>query len=114
MAKFMVTYSSDLSAKELMANSTPEQMQAVMNDWIKWHEEASKTAKVEFGLPLQALSRVSPNAVEPSDSHISGYSTIEADLKSSVEELLKNHPHLQRPGAWIDLFEMLPMPGMSS
>jgi leucyl-tRNA synthetase len=114
MAKFMVLYSSTMKASELMANATPEQMKASMDEWIKWRDEASKTFKVDFGLPLQAVNRVSADGATQSDNQASGYSIVEGDSKDALVKLLKTHPHLQRPGAYIDLLEMLPMPGIKA
>jgi hypothetical protein len=114
MAKFMILYSSTMDANETMANATPEEMKASMNDWIKWQEEAGKTFKMEWGLPLQPVGKVSSTGITDSDSHVSGYATAEGESKDALLELLKSHPHLQRPGASIDLLEMLPMPGMGA
>jgi hypothetical protein len=112
MAKFMVLYSSTASASDLMANASPEEMKASMDEWMQWREEASKAAQIDFGLPLQAVGQVSQSGVGDSTSQVSGYSIIEADSKEAVLELLKNHPHLKRDGATIDVLEMLSMPGM--
>jgi leucyl-tRNA synthetase len=114
MTKFMVLYNSSATASELMANATPEQMKASMNEWIQWRDEASKNFKVDFGLPLQATERISNEGVSTSSSEASGYSIIEGESKEDLTELLKNHPHLKRPGASIDVLEMLPMPGIDS
>jgi hypothetical protein len=81
MAKFMVLYNASASARELMTNTTPEQMKASMDEWIKWRDEASKTAKVEFGMPLQAVSHVTPDGATDSDNPASGYSIIEGESK---------------------------------
>ena len=113
MAKYMILFSSSISASDQMANSTPEQVQASMADWMKWHEEANKTCKVEWGLPLQAVSRISNDGISESDNHASGYATIEGD-KDAIVEMLKSHPHLHLPEASIDLLEMIHMPGMDS
>lgn len=112
MAKFMVLYSSSTSASDAMAQSTPEQMKASMEEWMVWQNEASKSAKLEWGLPLQAVGRITPDGLRVSDSHASGYATIECDTKDVAMELLKSHPHLKRADAYIDLLEMIPMPGM--
>lgn len=112
MAKFMVLYNSSASAKELMANATPEQMKASMEEWMQWREEASKSAQIDFGLPLQGVSRISPDGATESSSQVNGYSIIEADSKDAVTDIVKTHPHLQRPGASIDVLEMLSMPGL--
>lgn len=112
MAKYMVLYNSTASASELMANASPEEMKASMAEWIKWKDQASKTANFDFGMPLQAVSRVTTDDVTDSDSQVSGYSIMEGDSKEAIMELLKSHPHLKRPGASIDVLEMLSMPGM--
>jgi hypothetical protein len=112
MAKYMVLYSSTASASELMANASPEEMKASMAEWMQWREAASQKAKIDFGLPLEAVGRITGDGVSDSDSQVSGYSIVEAESKDIVTDLLKNHPHLQRAGASIDVLEMLSMPGM--
>lgn len=112
MAKFMILYCSSTSASDAMAQSTPEQMKASMGEWMVWQEESGKTAKLEWGLPLQAVGRVTPDGIRVSDCQASGYATIECDSKDQAMELLKSHPHLKRADAYIDLLEMIPMPGM--
>ncbi len=114
MAKFMVLYSSSMTAKDLMANATHEQMKAAMGEWLQWREEASKAFEVSFGLPLQAVSQVTPDGVGDSTSRVSGYSIIEGESREALLELLKSHPHLDRADASIDLFEMVSMPGVES
>lgn len=111
MAKFMVLYNSSASARDLMANATPEQMQASMREWIDWKESVEKTAKMEFGMPLQAVGHITSDSVSDSQSQVSGYAIIEGE-KDAVLELLKSHPHLKRPDASIELLEFLPMPGL--
>ncbi len=113
MAKFMVLYNSSEKASDVMAKSTAEEMQASMQEWIKWADEAKKTTKFDFGLPMQAVSRITSDGVGESDNNASGYSTMEGD-KEAIVELVKKHPHLKQPGAWIDLLEMLPLPGMNA
>jgi hypothetical protein len=41
-----------------------------------------------------------------------GYSILQAESKDALMALLKNHPHFMAPGASIEVFEFLPMPGM--
>ena len=112
MAKFMILYSSSTSASDAMAQSTPEQMQASMAEWMAWQDEASKKATLEWGLPMQAVGRVTADGTRVSDCQVSGYATIECDSKDQAMELLKSHPHLKRADAYIDLLEMISMPGM--
>ena len=113
MAKFMVLYSSTNKAGEVMANTTPEELKASMDEWLAWREEAKKTVTaVDFGLPLQAISRLSYEGITESSNPASGYSIVEEDSKEALVDVLKKHPHLKRSSESIDVFEMLPMPGV--
>lgn len=112
MTKFMILYNAPESASDTMANATPEEMKTSMEEWMKWRDEVSKTAKIDFGMPLQAVSRIDADGAGESDSKVSGYAMVEGDSKDAVVELLKTHPHLKRPSASIDVLEVLPMPGL--
>jgi hypothetical protein len=112
MAKYMVLYYSTMSASQLMANASMEQMKASMIEWQKWKDNASKTAKIEFGMPLEAVRHITSDGPTDSASKISGYSIVEGDSKEAIVELLRTHPHLKRAGASIDLLEMISMPGL--
>jgi len=114
MAKFMILYCSNASASDVMANASPEEMQASMGEWIQWKENASQSFKVDFGMPLQAVGRISADGVSESDSKASGYSIIEGGSKEGLMGVLASHPHLKRQGNWIDVLEMLPMPGLDA
>lgn len=111
MAKYMVLYSSTNGAKELMANATPQEMQASMAEWVSWKDGLDTSIGFEWGLPLQAVSEITPTSVQASKCLISGYAIMDGD-KGSITEVLKSHPHLKRDGASIDILEMISMPGM--
>lgn len=106
----MVLYNSPQTASDTMTNATPEQIKASMDEWIKWRDEASKIAKVDFGLPLQVVSNITSGSVSDGNTKVSGYSIVEADSKDTVVELLKSHPQLKTEGTSIDVLEMLPLP----
>ena len=112
MKKFLVLYSSTKSANELMADASPEEMKASMAKWEKWREKASEKFKVEFGMPLQPVSKVKSDGVVDSTSKVSGYSIIEGATSAAVVALVRNHPHLERTGSSIEVLEMVSMPGM--
>lgn len=112
MAKYMVLYNSTESAADVMAEASPEKMKASMDEWMKWRDEASKIVKIEFVLPLQAVSRITPDGVTDSNNQTSGYSIMEGESKEAIIGLLRKHPHLKRSGTTIDLLEMMSMPGM--
>lgn len=112
MVRYMVLYNSELGAADLMSSSSPEKMKASMDEWIKWKDKANQTVDVEFGMPLQAINRVSTDGVTNSINQASGYSFIDAASKAAALGVLRDHPHLKRTGAYIDLLEIMPMPGM--
>lgn len=114
MTKYMVLYSAPEAASDMMKNATPEEMQAGMDSWMKWREIAEKTIKVDFGMPLEAVSHISAHGTSDSTSHVTGYATVEGESREAVIELLKSHPHLQRPNASLDVLEMLSMPGLDA
>lgn len=83
-----------------------------MSEWMAWKDEAEKQIKFQFGSPMQAVVKVTADEVSESASQASGYFMIEGD-KKVVLALLPTHPHLQRPGASMDVLEMVAMPGIS-
>jgi hypothetical protein len=111
MAKYIIIYSSSEDPLAMMNNATPEQMQASMAEWTRWRNEAVQEFSVEFGMPFHAIAKLDSDGVTDSDSHNSGYSILEGD-KDKIIEKLRSHPQLKRPGATIDVFEFLAMPGL--
>jgi hypothetical protein len=111
LKKFMVLYNSSVSSSEQMANSTPEQRKAGMEEWMAWAGRAG-SAIVDFGAPIQAAAHVTTDGVSDPDSQAAGYSVLQGDSKEQIDSLLADHPHLKMPGASIDVFEQLPPPGM--
>lgn len=111
MNKFLVLYHAPVSVMEQMASSTPQQMQAVMNAWMGWAKKAGN-AVVDLGLPLGAGKTITQASVKDSQSSVSGFSILQADSVDALSGLLKEHPHLQMPGASIEVFESVRPPGM--
>jgi hypothetical protein len=111
MTKFLVLYNSPVSAAEMMASSTPEQMQAGMEAWMAWAQKSGE-ALVDFGVPLGSSVRVAPDSVSESAAQARGYSVLQAESLDHAAKLLQDHPHFQTAGGTIDVFEFLPMPGM--
>lgn len=107
MTKYLILYNSDTSATEQM-DVSQEQMQASMDEWNKWRDEATKTVKFDYGLPVKPITRITSRGEATNDSTVTGYSTMEGD-KSTVMSLLMDHPHLKTPGATLDVMEMIPL-----
>jgi hypothetical protein len=110
MTKFFVLYNSPVSAAEMMANATPEEMKAGMDAWTAWGQRNGDSL-VDFGLPLGSSLHIEAGSASPGSSQASGYSIVQAESLDAAEKMLEDHPHLQTPGASIDVLECLPMPG---
>ena len=113
MKKFMVLYmASGLEFERMRQNSTPEQRKKGMDAWMKWMN-ANKTSIVEGGAPLGKPKRVDSNGVSNTRNEIGGYSVVQAESHDAATKIFgKDHPHLQMPGAWIEVIEVMPLPEM--
>jgi hypothetical protein len=113
MKKFMVLYmASGAEFEKMMKSSTPEQQKKGMDAWMKWMN-ANKTSIVEGGAPLGKTKRVDSNGASNTKNEIGGYSVVQADSHDAATKIFgKDHPHLQMPGTWIEIVEIMPMPGM--
>jgi hypothetical protein len=99
VSKFLVLYRSPVSAREQIANASPEEAQAGMQAWQTWAESAG-SAVVDLGAPLDG------------EGDVTGFSILQADSRASVDELLADHPHRHTTGAEIDVLEFMALPGM--
>ena len=61
MSKFMVLYRAQASAREQMANATPEQMRAGLEAWRVWATKVDY-AIVDLGSPLAHTTHVGAGA----------------------------------------------------
>jgi hypothetical protein len=113
MKKFMVLYmASGAEFEKMMKNSTPEQQKKGMDAWMKWMN-ANKASLVEGGAPLGKTKRVDQSGASNTKNEIGGYSVVQAESHDAATKIFgKDHPHLQMPGAWIEIVEIMPLPGM--
>jgi hypothetical protein len=106
MKKFLVLYRDPIGARERMASVTPEQSKAGMDAWMSW-ANANRSAIVDLGSPVANTTGAGSEGVA-----IAGFSILQADSASAMDEILANHPHRVMPDASIEVLEFLPMPGM--
>ena len=103
MAKFLVLYESSVTPREMMAQATPEQMQAGMQAWNEWFGKAGSSV-VDLGSPVAAVG--------DSNERVTGFSILQADSADEAQKLVENHPHLGSPGdPAVAVYEFLGMPG---
>ena len=110
MTKFMVLYRSVSSARDQMANATPDQATAGMEAWMAWAGKAGD-AIVDLGAPLEGAAQIGAGSPAVGQAQITGYSILQAESADALTSLLDAHPHLQMPGSSIDVLEFLPTPG---
>jgi len=111
MKKFLVLYRASKAGFEQMMKSTPEQQKAGMDAWNAWSKRAA-TAIVDMGGPLGKSVRVTKKGTEPVFTDFGGYSVLQAESKEALAATLKEHPHFMMPDGFIDIVELMPIPGM--
>jgi hypothetical protein len=113
MKKFLVLYMGDAAAMaDMMKNSTPEQRKKGMEAWTKWMEK-HKASFVDRGAPVGKTKRVDSKGASNAKNAIGGYSVIQAESAEAATKMFgKDQPHLQMPGSWIEITEVLEIPGM--
>jgi hypothetical protein len=113
MKKFMVLYmASAADFERMMQNATPEQQKQGMDAWMKWMD-VNKASLVDGGAPLGKTMRVDASGASNTRNEVGGYSIVQAASHDAAAKMFgKNHPHLQMPGAWIEITEIMPIPGM--
>ena len=113
MKKFVVLYmASEPEFEKMRKNYTPEQRKKGMEAWMKWMND-NKASIVEGGAPLGKTKRVDANGASNTKNEIGGYSVVQAESQDAAAKIFgKDHPHLQMPGAWIEVIEVMPLPEM--
>ena len=113
MKKFLVLYMAPSAQfEQMMKNATPEQQQKGMDAWMKWMN-ANKASLADGGAPLGKTKRVDANGTKDTKNEVGGYSIVQAESHDAAAKMFgKDHPHLHVPGAWIEIVEIMPIPGM--
>lgn len=111
MKKFLVLYKAPTASFAQMMKATPEQQKAGMDAWMAWSKKAA-TSIVDMGSPLGKSLRVNKGSASPTTNDLGGYSILQAESKESLGETLKGHPHFMTPEGFIEVVEVMPMPGM--
>jgi hypothetical protein len=111
MKKFLVLYRAPSTSFEQMKKATPEQQKAGMDAWMSWSKKAASSI-VDMGAPLGKSLRVSKSGASPNTNDLGGYSVLQAESEEALAEALKDHPHFMTPEGFIDVVELMSIPGM--
>lgn len=103
---YLVTYHSSAAGLKKIQKSSPEEMAAGMEAWMKWAKKCGPKL-VEMGSPLAGGLKLTADAdPAPSKRKVSGYSILQAASMAGAKALLKNHPHLSwAKGSEIEVHE---------
>ena len=96
---------------KMMKESTPEQMQAGMEEWKTWMKSHASHMS-DIGAPVGKNKRVSSSGVEDMRNEVLGYSIVEAESQDAATEMFKNSPQTKMEGGYVDVMELKPVEGM--
>jgi hypothetical protein len=112
MKTFLVLYRASQSGFEQMMKSSPEQQKAGMEAWMAWSKKASSSL-VDMGAPLGKAVKVAKSGeVSASPNDLGGYSIMRGESKEALAAQLREHPHFMMPDGWIEIVDIMPVPGM--
>ncbi|HEX3696041.1 MAG TPA: hypothetical protein VH374_11705 [Polyangia bacterium] len=111
MKKFLVLYKAPSTSFEQMMKASPEQQKAGMDAWMAWGKKAGGSV-VDMGAPLGKSLKVTPAGASPTKNDLGGYSIMQGESKEALAATLTGHPHFMMPDGFIEIVELMPMPGM--
>jgi hypothetical protein len=111
MKKFLVLYKAPTSAFDQMKQATPEQQKAGMDAWMAWSKKAASSI-VDMGGPLGKSLKVTNGGATPSTNDLGGFSILQGESKEALAETMKGHPHFMTPDGFIEVVELMALPGM--
>jgi hypothetical protein len=109
MKKFLALYMAPTtSMDEMMKTWSQEQMKAGMERWAVWMD-AHKSLFIDQGAPAGKNMRVTSQGATAMRNEVTGYSIMQANSADEVSSILKDSPHFEIPGAYVELTELLDM-----
>jgi hypothetical protein len=111
MKKFLVLYRAPIASFDEMMKATPEQQKAGMEAWMVWSKKAANVI-VDLGAPLGKSLQVKPSGASHTRNDLGGYSILQAESNEALAKALEGHPHFMTPGGFIDIVEIVALPGM--
>lgn len=110
MKKFVVMYRVPVGVMQKWREETPpEEMKAQGEklgvDMMAWMKKNEKSI-VDKGLPLGKNTRLDSTGAKAITNDLNYYSVIEAESVDNVVAMLKDNPHIQIPGGYLDVMEV--------
>ncbi len=109
MKKYLVLYMAPIGMyDEMMKNTTPDDQKKGTDSWNQWMSKHAKDL-TDPGAPLGKNKRITAEGMEDKRNEVAGYSVVKADSPEQVHEIMKDNPHLEHTGTWLDVVECMPM-----
>ncbi len=113
MKKFMVLFMAPTAEFEkFMASTDKQAMQDSMEAWNAWIASHAQDF-VDEGAPLGSTLRVTKDGMSSVKNDVGGYSIVRAASPEAAAEIVKDAPHFDMPGAWIEVMECVDMSAMA-
>jgi hypothetical protein len=114
MPRYIIAYHAPLSARERLAQATPEQAMAGVQLWIDWAKKLGPHL-IDPGRPFGQAVKVTPAGAAPVSSDMVGLSVIEAADMDEALSLVKDHHHLAwAPDCSITVHEQIAIPELQA
>jgi hypothetical protein len=117
MQKFIALYCMPVAGLEDWMK-TPIEERKAQEDSLKIKWDAWMTAnKAMMAGPTAGVGktkRITPEGVADAKNDIMMYSIVQGESSEEVAKAFEGHPHLEIPGAWIDISTANSLPGMEA
>lgn len=94
--------------RKMMETSSAEDRKKGMAEWGMWMKK-NAASFADMGGPTGKNTEISPSGAVQKSNDIGGYSIVQAESLEAASAMLKDSPHLQMPGAVVDLAEIVAM-----
>lgn len=109
MKKFIALYYATPEVMAKNATLSTEEKTAGLTKWYTWKEKNNDHI-VSFGAPLVGGQKVENETIKPSQSNVSGFSILQGESLSQIQEICTDHPHLAwAEGTSIEIHEFISM-----
>ncbi len=117
MKKFIVLYCMPAAGLEEWTKTPAEDRKAQEDDlkkkWDAWMA-ANKSMMTGPTSGVGKTKRVTTGGVADAKNDIMLYSVVEGESHEEIAKAFEGHPHLEIPGAWIDVSTLNYLPGMEA
>jgi len=117
MQKYIVLYCMPIAGLEdwmkIPAEERKVQEESLKAKWDVWMA-ANKGMMVGSTAGVGKTKRVTMQGVADAKNDVMLYSIVQGESQEEIAKAFEGHPHLEIPGAWIDVSTVNELPGMAA